>query len=183
MRRSLWAAILEQLHEWMQSAQEYGGELKASVRSLWRTYIRRDRAVSRVLSKGAAREWYALLRVRRKASKRQLKDAYRKLAKRVHPDKTKDDRAEKAFNVLRDAFDLLSDPDQRARYDKELQRADERLAQKRRDQRRKAKQIALKALRDGARLTKVVGSILWEQAQEYPRVAIGILIVLGLLLS
>ena len=179
----MWAAMMEQLRDCSESAREYGGELKASTRSLWRTFMRRDRAVSRVLSKGAARRWYALLRVRRKATKRQLKDAYRKLAKRVHPDKTKDDRAERAFNVLRDAFDLLSDPDQRARYDKELMREDEKLAQKRREQRKRAKQIALRALRDGTRLTKLVAAALWEQAQEYPRVAIGVLAVLALLLS
>ena len=183
VRRSMWAAMMEQLREWLESAREYGGEAKTSARTLWRTFMRRDRAVSRVLRKGAARQWYELLRVRRKASKKQLKDAYRKLAKRVHPDKTKDDRAEKAFNVLRDAFDLLSDSDQRARYDKELQRADEILAQKRREQRRKAKQIALKALRDGARFAKLVAAALFEQAQEHPRIAIGVIAVLGLLLS
>ena len=46
--------------------------------------------------------------MRRKATKKQLKDGYRRLAKRCHPDKTRDDRANMAFDALRDAFDLLT---------------------------------------------------------------------------
>ena len=183
LRRSLWEALTEQLGEWMEWAREYGGELGASARSLWRTLVRRDRAVSRVLRKGSQRQWYQLLKVRRKATKKQLKDAYRKLAKRVHPDKTKDDRAERAFNMLRDAFDLLNDADQRKRYDKELERADEQLAQRRRRQREKAIALALASMKRGARMGKVVGLALWEMAQENPRVAIGVVAVLALLLS
>ena len=167
----------------MEWAREYGGELGASARSLWRTLVRRDRAVSRVLRKGSQRQWYQLLKVRRKATKKQLKEAYRKLAKRVHPDKTKDDRAERAFNMLRDAFDLLNDADQRKRYDKELERADEQLAQRRRRQREKAIALALASMKRGARMGKVVGLALWEMAQENPRVAIGVVAVLALLLS
>ena len=85
--------------------------LKAGVRTWWR----RDREVSRILHRASERRWYRLLRVRRKATKRQLKDAYRRLAKRVHPDKTRDDRAAAAFDTLRDALDLLNDEEQRAR--------------------------------------------------------------------
>ena len=51
----------------------------------------------------------------RRRSAKELKASYRRLAKRVHPDKTADPRATLAFKTLRDAFDLLSDESQRER--------------------------------------------------------------------
>ena len=111
--------------------------LRGSARRLWRTYWRRDRAVSRILRRAHQKQWYMLLQLRRRASKRKLKEGYRRLARRVHPDKSRDDRANEAFRALKDAFDLLSDDAQRTRYDKELERQDE-LARRRREQQRAA---------------------------------------------
>ena len=98
-------------------------QLRAVV-ELYRRMRRRDRQVSRILRHAAAKEWYALLRIRRRARPAELRAAYRKLAKRVHPDKTRDDRASRAFDTLRDAHDLLSDEKARKRYDAELARED-----------------------------------------------------------
>jgi DnaJ-class molecular chaperone len=62
---------------------------------------------------------YATLGVSRSASEADIKSAYRKLAKELHPDRNKDkpDAAERFSHVTR-AYDLLSDKDKRARFDR-----------------------------------------------------------------
>jgi len=62
---------------------------------------------------------YALLGVDRKASAEDIKRAYRRLARTLHPDvNTKDPRAEDRFKDVNAAYDLLSDADKRARFDR-----------------------------------------------------------------
>ena len=62
---------------------------------------------------------YTLLGVPRSASEAEIKSAYRKLAKELHPDKNKDNpAATERFSVVTRAYDLLSDKDKRARFDR-----------------------------------------------------------------
>ncbi|MFI6357376.1 DnaJ C-terminal domain-containing protein [Streptomyces sp. NPDC050743] len=65
-----------------------------------------------------ARDFYEVLGVPRNADKDELQRAYRKLARRYHPDVNKDPAAEERFKEINEAFSVLSDPDQRARYDR-----------------------------------------------------------------
>ncbi|MET8581566.1 J domain-containing protein [Streptomyces collinus] len=65
-----------------------------------------------------ARDFYEVLGVSRDADKDELQRAYRKLARRYHPDVNKDPAAEERFKEINEAFSVLSDPDQRARYDR-----------------------------------------------------------------
>ncbi|ROP55863.1 DnaJ C-terminal domain-containing protein [Streptomyces sp. PanSC9] len=65
-----------------------------------------------------ARDFYEVLGVPRDADKDELQRAYRKLARRYHPDVNKDPAAEERFKEINEAFSVLSDPDQRARYDR-----------------------------------------------------------------
>src|SRR3984957_15454499 len=62
---------------------------------------------------------YAILGVDRKATPAEIKKAYRKLARRYHPDANPDDKnAETRFKEISEANDVLSDPDKRAAYDR-----------------------------------------------------------------
>jgi DnaJ-class molecular chaperone len=62
---------------------------------------------------------YATLGVARGATEADIKKAYRKLAKELHPDKNKDNpKATERFSQVTQAYDLLTDADKRARFDR-----------------------------------------------------------------
>jgi len=62
---------------------------------------------------------YATLGVQRGASEADIKSAYRKLAKELHPDRNKDNpQAAERFSEITKAYDLLADKDKRARFDR-----------------------------------------------------------------
>ncbi|MEA3066385.1 MAG: hypothetical protein QOJ27_2846, partial [Sphingomonadales bacterium] len=62
---------------------------------------------------------YSQLGVKRDSSEAEIKKAYRKLAKQLHPDKNKDNpKASERFSKVTQAYDILTDKDKRARYDR-----------------------------------------------------------------
>lgn len=63
------------------------------------------------------RDAYQVLGVSRDADQSEIQRAYRRLARALHPDVNKDAGAEDGFKELAEAYDVLSDPDQRKRYD------------------------------------------------------------------
>jgi curved DNA-binding protein len=65
-----------------------------------------------------ARDYYEALGVSRTADADELQEAYRRLARRYHPDVNKDPGAEERFKEVNEAYQVLSDPDTRARYDR-----------------------------------------------------------------
>jgi len=65
-----------------------------------------------------ARDFYEVLGVSRTADRDEIQRAYRTLARRYHPDVNKDPQAEERFKEINEAFSVLSDPEQRARYDR-----------------------------------------------------------------
>jgi molecular chaperone DnaJ len=66
----------------------------------------------------AKRDYYEVLGVGRDASEEEIKKTYRKLAIKYHPDKNPGDKtAEEKFKELGEAYEALSDPQQRAAYD------------------------------------------------------------------
>jgi curved DNA-binding protein len=64
-----------------------------------------------------ARDFYDALGVSRSADQAEIQRAYRKLARENHPDVNKDPNAEERFKEISEAYDVLSDPEQRKRYD------------------------------------------------------------------
>ena len=67
----------------------------------------------------AKRDYYEVLGVSRDASTDEIKKAYRKLARKYHPDVNQNDKnAEEKFKELKDAFDVLSDSSRREQYDR-----------------------------------------------------------------
>lgn len=66
----------------------------------------------------AKRDYYEVLGVGKSASAEEIKKAYRKLALKYHPDKNPGDKeAEEKFKEAAEAYDVLSNPDKKSRYD------------------------------------------------------------------
>jgi molecular chaperone DnaJ len=65
-----------------------------------------------------ARDYYEMLGVSRDADKEEIKRAYRRLARKYHPDVNKEPGAEERFKEINHAYEVLSEPETRARYDR-----------------------------------------------------------------
>lgn len=64
------------------------------------------------------RDYYKILGVPRGADEKEIKKAYRKLARQYHPDVNPgDQKSEDKFKEVNEAYEVLSDPDKRAKYD------------------------------------------------------------------
>ena len=63
------------------------------------------------------KDYYAILGVARDASGEDIKKAYRKLARKYHPDVSKEADAEERFKEVAEAYEALKDPEKRAAYD------------------------------------------------------------------
>lgn len=66
----------------------------------------------------AKRDYYEVLGVTKSASESEIKKAYRQMALKYHPDKNPDDKdAEEKFKEAAEAYEVLSSPDKKSRYD------------------------------------------------------------------
>src|SRR5947208_7134272 len=67
----------------------------------------------------AKEDFYKILGIKRDAKPEEIKKAYRRLARKYHPDVNPGDKAsEERFKQMSEAFDVLSDPKKRAVYDR-----------------------------------------------------------------
>jgi molecular chaperone DnaJ len=64
------------------------------------------------------RDYYEVLGLSRDAGDREIKTAYRRLARKYHPDICKEPDAEERFKEIGEAYAVLSDPEKRAKYDR-----------------------------------------------------------------
>lgn len=63
------------------------------------------------------KDYYSTLGVERKASAEEIQRAYRKLARKFHPDINQTDKAENKFKEINEAYEVLKDKEKRAKYD------------------------------------------------------------------
>src|SRR5918911_1054731 len=64
------------------------------------------------------KDYYQTLGVKRNASEKEIKSAFRKMARKLHPDLNPNDKeAEARFKEANEAYEVLSDPDKRKKYD------------------------------------------------------------------
>jgi curved DNA-binding protein len=63
------------------------------------------------------KDYYKTLGVERGASKEEIQKAYRKLARKYHPDVSKEENAEDRFKEISEAYEVLKDEDKRQKYD------------------------------------------------------------------
>jgi curved DNA-binding protein len=66
----------------------------------------------------AFRDYYEALGVPRDASQDEIKSAYRKLARKYHPDVSKEEDADDRFKEVSEAYEVLRDPEKREKYDR-----------------------------------------------------------------
>jgi curved DNA-binding protein len=64
------------------------------------------------------RDYYQMLGVQRGASDAEIKKAYRKAARKFHPDVSKEANAEETFKRVQEAYEVLKDPEKRSAYDR-----------------------------------------------------------------
>ncbi len=64
------------------------------------------------------RDYYEVLGIDKNADESMIKKAYRKLAMKYHPDVNNESDAEEKFKEINEAYEVLSDPDKKARYDR-----------------------------------------------------------------
>jgi len=63
------------------------------------------------------KDYYAILGIKRDASEDEIKRSYRKLARKYHPDVSKEAQAEERFKEVQEAYEVLKDPKKRGAYD------------------------------------------------------------------
>lgn len=63
------------------------------------------------------KDYYATMGVKRDATQDEIKRVYRKLARKYHPDVSKEPNAEERFKAVGEAYEVLKDPEKRAAYD------------------------------------------------------------------
>ncbi len=70
------------------------------------------------MARATKRDYYEVLGVSRNASTEEVKKAFRRLAMRYHPDRNNEDGAEAKFKEIGEAYEVISDPEKRAAYDR-----------------------------------------------------------------
>lgn len=73
--------------------------------------------VEKAKKKDSQKDYYKILGVTRDSDQTTIKKAYYRLAKKFHPDHNDDPKASKKFTELTQAYEVLSDPDQKKKYD------------------------------------------------------------------
>src|SRR5438270_11981776 len=90
------------------------GELRARVPCALQARARLEAHEPRTME---YRDYYKILGVTRAATADEVKKSYRRLARKFHPDVSKEKDAEARFKEVQEAYEVLKDPEKRAAYD------------------------------------------------------------------
>lgn len=80
----------------------------------------KDREFLKDLQNSELPDYYKILELPRDATHEEIKQQYRKLAKKSHPDKTKDKEAKDVMSEINKAYEILSDRELKSKYDRHL---------------------------------------------------------------
>ena len=83
-----------------------------------RKNTKEDKEFREALENSTLPNYYKILEISQDATQEEIKNQYRKLAKKTHPDKTKDKEAEDSMIEINKAYEILSDKELREKYDK-----------------------------------------------------------------
>ncbi|KRX02056.1 HSP40/DnaJ peptide-binding [Pseudocohnilembus persalinus] len=102
-----------------QESQEMPTEKNKEIQQKYPQIVnfKRDIAVSDQVLESAQREYYDILEIKQNASEKEIKKAYRKLSAIYHPDYYKGEDANEKMSRINVAYEVLSDPDKRRKYD------------------------------------------------------------------
>lgn len=110
------ANALGQAGRWEDSVKEW--KSIAELEPEDRTIQKEIRKAELELKKSQRKDYYKLLGLEKDAGPDEIKRAYRKMAVKLHPDKNPDNpKAEADFKEMQEAYETLSDPQKKARYD------------------------------------------------------------------
>ena len=83
-----------------------------------RKNTKRDKKFREAANNGEMPDYYDILGVKQDASFEEIRDSFRELAKKIHPDKTKDEDSEEKMAEINEAYEILSDKENRESYDR-----------------------------------------------------------------
>ena len=87
-----------------------------------RKNTKRDKKFREAANKGEMPNYYKVLGVTPDATFDEIRDNFRELAKKIHPDKTKDEDSEEKMAEINEAYEILSDKENRESYDRYLKK-------------------------------------------------------------
>ena len=83
-----------------------------------RKNTKEDKEFRKALENSKLPDYYKILEINSDATQDEIKNQYRKLAKKIHPDKSKDKETEEIMIELNKAYEILSDVELREKYDR-----------------------------------------------------------------
>ena len=93
--------------DWSEDYEEFGT----------RKNSKEDKEFRKLFQDSSLPDYYKVLEISHDATQEEIKDKYRELAKKIHPDKSKDEKSEEIMVQINKAYEVLSNEELRKKYD------------------------------------------------------------------